>query len=408
MATNDKALTKKEETIGRLYALRAGLSVIAQEKETADGIMEKAARDKESEIKQADTNIANTEKKIEELDEKIEKVNDEIKTATFEKETPGLLGLIAVSLFVIPLKVILIYLIPIVLIVFGSLQCAYYGQELTGFLKAIVVLDNEWGIEFIVGGAILAVILTIVYVKKYVFRFKVKPYWSSVSLSQKKEASGKLELLNIERKDIITGIGTEKAILDKLKSKLIDCVKVADEKIAEAKKQATEHAVAGLSMIYALEDSFGDMIDRRDWENTDVLIYALETRRADDVKEALKVVDEERRTERILEAVNTAGQEICKSINMGLSRLQGEMTRCFGLLGQIMVLQGDRIAGHMQDLQYSVDTNSKYMAQLSSQQNMSNALLAKANENSAALAAEVTQLRVGAEYAQARMLYGTN
>ncbi|MCH5158881.1 MAG: hypothetical protein J1F33_06770 [Clostridiales bacterium] len=175
-----------------------------------------------------------------------------------------------------------------------------------------------------------------------------------------------------------------------------------DENIAKAKKEATEHAVAGLSMIYALEESFGDLIDSRDWENTDIIIYALETRRADNIMQALQVVDGERRTERIIQAVDTAGREICKSINMGLSRLQSEMTRCFGILGQLVVKQGDRIAGRVQDLQYNVSSS---MSQLASQQTMSNALLAKANENSAALAAEAVRLRTGAEYAQARMLY---
>ena len=161
-------------------------------------------------------------------------------------------------------------------------------------------------------------------------------------------------------------------------------------------------------MINALEQSFDDMIDPRDWENTDILIYALETRRAENMKEAFQVVDGERRTERIVDAVNTAGQEICKSINTGLSRLQSEMTRCFGVLGELVVQQGDRIAGHMQDLQGSIEQSNSYISELASQQSMSNALLAKANENSAALTAEVTRLRSNAEYAQARLLYGTN
>ena len=57
-AGQDKiGLSEKDETIGRLYALRAGLSGVAREKETADGIVSSAYDDKQHTIDIANNRI---------------------------------------------------------------------------------------------------------------------------------------------------------------------------------------------------------------------------------------------------------------------------------------------------------------------------------------------------------------
>lgn len=44
----------------------------------------------------------------------------------------------------------------------------------------------------------------------------------------------------------------------------------------------------------ALDNSYGDILDSRDWDKLDKIIYLLETHRADTVKEALQLIDRER------------------------------------------------------------------------------------------------------------------
>lgn len=400
MEVNKSTLSEKEEIIGRLYALRAGLSVIAQERETADGIMQKAYNDKEMAVAVADRTISMGEQHVHEQKE-VSKSFDSDRTSLLKKaNSPNITQRVLITLLQC-----LVWLVFAAAIIYGIYAIA--NAFLFLYLKPDIANRNFNGwlgwmnytgpyAFIIVGGAIAGLG---VFARKFT-RFLQKK--KVCSYSEKKEAEAELVRLEHRIKQHDDYIRNAEEEVRRARDKKWEDLAAQDENIAKAKKEATEHAVAGLSMIYALEESFGDLIDSRDWENTDIIIYALETRRADNIMQALQVVDGERRTERIIQAVDTAGREICKSINMGLSRLQSEMTRCFGILGQLVVKQGDRIAGRIQDLQYNVSSS---MSQLASQQTMSNALLAKANENSAVLAAEAVRLRTAAEYADARTVY---
>lgn len=412
-------LSVRDETIGRLYALRAGLSVVAKEKDKADRIMRDAEMVRSNAYKMAqgeiDRVVRNEEDiniEIEEAQQNVDKMKDDYDNCKRTAESSGLIGRIFSAM---PSILILVLML---------LSCAYFLGVIAffsigspaksdntfirliyGYLDSVPVLS-----EFYIYFGIAAVIVTIIYIVKYL-RYRIRPIIRvSAKYKAKKELPSKAfelqkaeKLLNEARKKL----EINKELLKKAERKLPERRNLADADYLHEKEKATEHAVAGLAVIDALDDTFGDMIDIRDWENTDILIYALETRRAENMKEALSVVDGERRTERIVEAVNTAGQEICKSINTGLRRLQGEMTRCFGVLGQLVALQGDRISEQLQGLGAGIAANNSYIAQLTSQQSMTNALMAKANENSAAIAEEVARLRTSAEYSDARLLYGT-
>lgn len=408
-------LSEKDETIGRLYALRAGLSVVAREKETADGIMHRAERNKQ-------TAISSAKNEVELIEHAISGQNNDIENSKVlieEREKAANSANLNVRVVIVILKVLAavvfgaIALFPSALMIL--IDCCYggaFGADWVSndFLRVMCHWASD-GVTFSFGTWIVAIVFTII-----ALAVTGGLIFLSVII-----LSGGLKYSYKEKKAAISKQADLKTIISEAQDKLkelevarqqaqiecLDKIQDAENTYLIEKKEATEHAVAGLVMINALEDSFGDLIDTRDWKNTDILIYALETRRAENMKEALQVVDGERRTERIVEAVNTAGQEICKSINTGLRRLQGEMTRCFDVLGQLVVSQGDRIAGHIQSLGDGIAANNRYMAQLTSQLSMTNALMAKANENSAAIAAEVNRLRTGAEYAQARYLYGT-
>ncbi len=71
----------------------------------------------------------------------------------------------------------------------------------------------------------------------------------------------------------------------------------------------------GYSLYVALQEKFKDLIDVRDWEHLDLIIFYLETGRADTKKEALQLVEREIQTNRIVNAINTATQQICNTID---------------------------------------------------------------------------------------------
>ena len=79
------------------------------------------------------------------------------------------------------------------------------------------------------------------------------------------------------------------------------------------------YAQTAVAIVAAVDNTFNDLIDIRDWENLDYILYCLETRRADNMKEALAAVDRQRQTEQIVSAVEAAGKEISRT----LRRLRG-------------------------------------------------------------------------------------
>ncbi len=81
------------------------------------------------------------------------------------------------------------------------------------------------------------------------------------------------------------------------------------------------------------------LIDFRDWENVDLIIYYFETGRADDMKEALQLVDRQRQTDEITSAIAMASAAICKTIDSSIARLGMALKESFKMLSLQMARQ---------------------------------------------------------------------
>ena len=95
--------------------------------------------------------------------------------------------------------------------------------------------------------------------------------------------------------------------------------------------------------IYAsLQKSFNKMLDERDWQYLDFIIYYLETGRAESIKEALQLLDAEKRTDRIVGAIKEAAESICSTIERVASRISvqlGVISNQLSLLSDIQQIQ---------------------------------------------------------------------
>lgn len=403
MAKNSDSISvnEKDEVISRLYSLRAGLSVIAQEREKADKIMNDARRAKQNAIDAADERIENAKRKVAGKHSDLNKISKQIeKLQPMARSAGPAVRLIVYALLTIPV-----------------LACVYLfvdgGARFVLSIMDVKTLPGFWGMFLLWGKPawesgwlklpyLIAVILGFMGTGGLI---TLMCGLFGCSLKKRKQAQHEISELKSGISAQNSKISDARSSVEKAREQKERDIAAADANIAKAQKEATEHAVAGLALIDALDDAYSDMIDVRDWQNVDIIIYALETRRAENMKEALVVVDGERRTERLEMAITDAGNAICQSINTGLRRLQGEMTRCFGILGQIIVAQTDRIAAGMQSLGAGIAANNSYLSSLTTQASMNNALLAKANENSTALAENVTRLRTAVEYSEARKMY---
>lgn len=132
----------------------------------------------------------------------------------------------------------------------------------------------------------------------------------------------------------------------------------------------------------ALQKQFSNILDDRDWKNLDLVIFELETRRADTLKEALQLVDRELQTERIEKTLIMATEQICSEIRRGFAELKSTIVECSRqILGQLAVVN------------FQLAEVSNQLSGLTDAVNLGNALQAKANETSAQIMNDVNAIR---------------
>ena len=150
--------------------------------------------------------------------------------------------------------------------------------------------------------------------------------------------------------------------------------------VTESRAAAQLKEIRDRARIYysALLREFSPVLDVRDWQYIDFVIFYFETRRAETVKEALQLVDREMQTQRIEQLIIAATNQICNTLAIGFTMLQDTMINCCKLLS-------DQIAR-------STDAVSSKLSGLTDAVNMSNALKSKANVNGESLMKEVRQL----------------
>lgn len=89
------------------------------------------------------------------------------------------------------------------------------------------------------------------------------------------------------------------------------------------------------------------LIDFRDWENVDLIIYYFETGRADDMKEALQLVDRQRQTDQIARAIAMASKEISRTFDDSMRRLGSSLAQSFSVLSRQMARQHAEMMARM-------------------------------------------------------------
>ena len=124
------------------------------------------------------------------------------------------------------------------------------------------------------------------------------------------------------------------------------------------------------------------IIDERDWTNLDIIIYEIETGRADTLKEALHQMDLYIRHNEIIDAIEIAGKAISASITQNISDLKHSI----GL--QVTALRAD-----LNELNESQKAIEGKLGDMLDAQELSNALLEKANESSEELAENIEYIK---------------
>lgn len=186
--------------------------------------------------------------------------------------------------------------------------------------------------------------------------------WKKVKKYKKQVISGKEEVMAFD--DSLSGLKESKEVietLDKEYGPIIESVKSNYN-----------------SLFTALKKKFCQLIDIRDWQYLDVIIYYFETGRADNMKEALQLLEREIQTERIIGAIDTASKRICSAINVAVSTLSSQLSVISNQLSQSIALQQKQL---------------EQTQMILNEEKMRNALIAKANVTSEKLMNDVNYIK---------------
>ncbi len=141
-------------------------------------------------------------------------------------------------------------------------------------------------------------------------------------------------------------------------------------------------------------------IAKSDWGNVDLIIYYLQTGRADDVKEALSQVDRQLQANQIANAVENSAKYICETITDVMNKCNAKTVQAienstgkinekidavgrvmFGIQSSINVLAG-RIEESVEQNNLIAERNEATQRELLSATQLNNALLEEANKTS--------------------------
>lgn len=405
------------QNLSRLYTLRAGMSVVMQEKEITDKIVKNAANEKSKAIEQAEFKRARIKNEEELAKKNYEKAKTNYQGAVNKKisdeETAKCKIPRADSSYLaagIGWLLLTIFLF--------ALTAAFVGGFILSFKDCVSCRDFDMqtekaqfgiGIAFLILGLPLAAAcLALIFAKisdermttritdnfqsysrsKAKFRAKIKDRENcknSYQANLNAVINAEMQVKNTKNLYETAKRAYEEAC-DKFESEKVEINKTHSLRISEA----ANHVVAGLTFYDGLVETFRDLVDERDWSDLDLIIYYFETRRAESMKEALHLVDRERQTDKIANAVTRASREICRTMSISIARLQNDMRNCFNVLSKEIILQTQILVNEMgamreqtQFLSQQIMQQNRYIQNLSSATNMNNALVATQNITSA-------------------------
>ena len=110
------------------------------------------------------------------------------------------------------------------------------------------------------------------------------------------------------------------------------------------------------SIRNALIKEFGNILTEDDWGNVDLLIFYLNTGRADSLKEALQLVDRQRQTNQIVQAIGTAASYISNTMQANTYKLARVMDNCFSNLSNQISTNHQQLIGAMNNISDSFNS----------------------------------------------------
>lgn len=367
---------QKNQMLADLYALRAGMSAISIERDKF-GVKEKAYSDAKRKVDCACYEYENAENSVSRCDEydkkdSLQKTEEKVKLDRTFKKT-----------------------------VIGSIVAGIFGALIPWFFYFIVddlnIQDSQYGYSYWKKYLLVsACILGIIFVVGLAVALIVKVSNGKDLQKRIKEGSGKSKQ---DLKDAKARLSQAAADCDSAQ-KALAIVSKDYEKVKSVSTKLSQE------MYDALVAQFKSVLDIRDWEHIDLIIFNFETGRADTLKEALQQVDRRVQTDEIIEAIESAGSSIAATINVTMRELRSDLNKSFNRLSEQLAIQHaeqmtalgninrniERTNESIAKLQSATENNGKTLENISSAANLNNALIAKIGYDSMSLMDDVNYM----------------
>lgn len=203
-------------------------------------------------------------------------------------------------------------------LVYGLLFITVLGgwQKITGGAYGEKALEGFF--DYIIFGAlclipVVTAVLAFISLGKY-----IKNASSAGKFKRRKKAY--LRDLQKRRDEEIARVNAGRQAVQEKINKLPQ-VRIAAQKILNERNNAVRATVKYCSAYYkSLCEEFSRVLNERDWQNLDLIIFKIETRRADSVKEALQLIDREGVNPT---ALREANQSVAQTISRGIAGMYG-------------------------------------------------------------------------------------
>ncbi len=383
-------MSEKQDVLAELYALRAGLSAVSLERDKAREIEKKYDERIRGNEYSANQKRRYAKEYIEEeaiLQRSIEKCDKEcaafvIETIPpFQKSEARKKGFRIIGLAI--LGDLLLFGVSGIAMVFLDdhplVGILFYILFLAGLLGGIPYV-SIWVNDNVFKGE--------PYITRRGYKKYVEKLESDIMVSQEKERRAKNK-----RAELLVQVQIARKKAEECATAATRFEEKIEQQKQEKKAECLPYEAKGYALYQSIEGQFKDLLDIRDWQHIDLIIFHLETGRADTLKEALPMVDQQMQANMIADAVMRAAKEISLSIRGGLRELQGRMTECFATLsGQMMTMHqelGDRLENAVDTMGAAARESIARFDELKGSVDFGNALRAKANEDSARMMEDV-------------------
>ncbi|MBP3308698.1 MAG: hypothetical protein J6L90_04570 [Clostridia bacterium] len=393
----------KEATLAGLYQLRAGMSFITKKLSTMKEIREgydNLKKSEERDIKDLRAKRARISEEFEENNKRIKKHRENVRYETdYAEDCKG--DIVTYMFRNIALTIVFVLIVGVVGL-FGVGTAITFGAPIeVPFFKSFFDFFKDTSFLSVVGG-VAGTVVSIIGGVRYIIWMADDMYPDVTSARHRRYKS-----LNsvLESRNEVARLKRRQEELKAL-TPADDAEAVIHRAYDERKKQYKqrydapflEARIAAEATLMALDNTA--IIDSSDWESTDLLIYYLQTRRADNIKDALACLDRQKQTSAIVNAVKQAHQDISAKMDASTRSLSSTIsTSMQNLSSEIragigsVVSSVKKLDSRISDVSARIDESNSRLSSLCTGQALQSAMIEKMSSNSSYLADSVDSLR---------------